>query len=207
MAPAPQPRRRPSGPPSTPTSIPISEPPRRAETEAVGALRDTQLALRRAFHDRRGLQSDAATGVTLLQDTQGLVGVAQLREPNDHHVLLSHCSSLRSITPYNGTLAPVAANPMPHRGAPLPLRHAMNRLSPAVHAHRRGRPDPSPRAASWRWAVPAAVRPKFRNVPALSAALGAAEAQSRLAHRLSSLDQSAKGISSAGWSRACAWVP
>ena len=60
------------------------------EADVVGALRDAQLALRRALDDRRGLQPDATLGVALLQHAQRLVGLARLREPNDHHVFLSH---------------------------------------------------------------------------------------------------------------------
>ncbi len=60
------------------------------EAEMVGALRDVQLTSRRALHDRRRLQPDPTVGVALLQHAQRLVGLARLREPNDHHVLLCH---------------------------------------------------------------------------------------------------------------------
>ena len=58
--------------------------------DVVVALGVTQLARCGAFHDRRGLEVDATLGIALLEHAQRLVGLARLREPNDHHVVLSH---------------------------------------------------------------------------------------------------------------------
>ena len=121
MAPAPQPSRTPTGPPRTPTSIPISEPlavPARPTLSALSGM--AQLALRRALDDGCGLQIDATLSVALLQHAQRLIRLARLREPNDHHVLLSHCHSFRSNISDDRTLLLVDAKPVPHRGVSLP---------------------------------------------------------------------------------------
>jgi hypothetical protein len=78
-------------------SIPISDPlavPTRPTLSALSGMRSSPAAVRSTMaadsSPMRPLPS------SFLQDAQRLVGLARLREPNDHHVFLSHCHSVRS---------------------------------------------------------------------------------------------------------------
>ena len=87
----------------------------RALAVFVGQLRSPHAKLTRCrpLDDRRGLQPDAAAGVGFLQHAQRLIRLARFCEPNDDHVLLCHCCSLRSCIDDDSNLSRLDANPVP----------------------------------------------------------------------------------------------